>query len=381
MTDPFALAAFLGHWLSKVDHDLASSDSETLTLPALLGLAGTEDLREWETLNLGYLDPRGAFRLRLAIADSHAGLGPDDILCCAGAHEALACVTAALLTPQDHAVVVLPIYQPSEEAVTAHCAATGIPLREVDGWHLDVDRIAAAIRPETKLVLMNFPNSPTGAVLDPGELAGLVALCRDRGLWLVNDEVYGHMGPSGRGRPPRVVDLYEKGITIDSLSKGFGLAGLRVGWVACRDRTVLSACLDAKNRLSSCLSAASEVLAHIAVRARTRILDRNRSIGSRNQASLRALIAGHPDILEMDPADNLAFGFPRLRVGDAEGFAVRLANEVGILVLPSGLWRSRLAPTPTDRLRIGLGRVDAGRAFDALDAYLMRQRTTKWAAE
>lgn len=380
MIEPFALAAFLGHWLPRVDHDLASSDCEPLTLPALLGLAEADDLRLWETLGLGYLDPRGALRLRSAIAECHAALGPDDILCCAGAQEALGCVTAALLGTHDHAVVVLPIYQPSEEAVTARCAATGVVLREAEGWHLDIDRIAAAIRPDTKLVLMNFPNSPTGAVLDPEELGPLIALCRERGLWLVNDEVYRHTDPQGGGRP-RVVDLYERGITIDGLSKGFGLAGLRVGWVACRDRTVLSACLEAKNRLSSCLSAASEVLARIAVRARIRILDRNQSIGIRNQASLRALIEGHPDILEADPSDNFAFAFPRLRGGDADGFAIALANEVGVLVLPSGLWRSQLASIPTDRLRIGLGRADAGRAFDAVDAYLSRRSMTKWAAE
>lgn len=370
MTAPFALAAFLSRWVPTVRHDLASSDSETLTLPELLRLAKPEDLHRWETLGFGYVDPRGAPWLRAAIADRHGQLGPDDVLCCAGAQEALSCVVGSLLAPQDHAVVVLPIYQPSEEAVTALCPATGIVLHEREGWRLDVGRVAAALRPNTRLVLMNFPNSPTGAVIDPVTLTALVDLCRARGIWLVNDEVYQHTDPRGSARPPAVADLYERGVSIDSLSKGFGLAGLRVGWIAARDRTLLTAALAAKNRMSSCLSAASELLAHVALKAEDRILCRTLAIGERSRQALQALIDRHPDTLEADLSENLAFAFPRYRGGNADLFALGLARDADILVLPSTLWQSRLAPMPTDRLRIGLGRLGAPCAFDAMDAYL-----------
>lgn len=370
MTEPFALAAFLSRWVPTVRHDLASSDSQTLTLPELLDLAKPEDLHRWETLGFGYLDPRGAPWLRATIADRYRGLGSDDVLCCAGAQEALACVVGSLLTPRDHAVVVLPIYQPSEEAVTARCAATGILLREDEGWRLDIDSISEALRPNTKLVLMNVPNSPTGAVLDRDTLSALVDLCRSRGLWLVNDEVYQHTDPRGAARPPSVADLYERGVSIDSLSKGFGLAGLRVGWIAARDRQLLAAALNTKNRMSSCLSATSEVLAHVALKAEDQVLGRSRAIGERSRQCLQALIDRHPDMLEADPSENLAFAFPRYRGGNTDFFALGLARDADILVLPSTLWRSRLAPVPMDRLRIGLGRLGAPCAFDALDAHL-----------
>ncbi|GAB6841670.1 hypothetical protein HNR00_004849 [Methylorubrum rhodinum] len=370
MREPFALANYLSRWIPTVRHDLASSDSETTRLTDLLDLAGPDDRDRWHGLGFGYLDPRGAAWLRAAVAARHGGLGTDDVLCCAGAQEALACVTAALLTPADHAVVVLPIYQPSEEAVTARCAASGVPLREeAGGWRLDVAEVAAALRPETRLVLMNMPNSPTGAALDPETAADLVALCRRRGLWLVGDEVYRHT-PARGGTPP-VADLYERGVSIDSLSKGFGLAGLRVGWIACRDRSLLAAALNAKNRMSSCLSAASEVLAHMALRADDRIPARSRAIGEGNRARLDALVLRHPDRFEPGPSDTLAFAFPRYRGPEgAERFAHDLARRADILVLPSSLWRSRLGPVPTDRLRIGLGRLGAPAALDALDADL-----------
>jgi aspartate/methionine/tyrosine aminotransferase len=365
----FALATFLARWTACARYDLAASDSQALPLAALLRLAGPEDVARWRDLGLGYADPRGAPWLRAAIAARHAGLSADDVLACAGTQEAVTCAARALLGAGDHAVVVTPIYQPAELAVTSLCAATGVPLDPARGWRLDLDRLAAAIRPDTRVVLVNFPNSPTGAAVEPATLDGLVALCRRRGLWLVNDEVYRQTGAADPAPP--VVDLYERGVSINSLSKGFGLPGLRVGWAACRDRGALARMLAAKGTLSSCLSGPSEVLAHVALSAEARILRWTRAIGRRNRRRLRALTDRHPALFEADAPENLAFAFPRFRGREgAEGFALRVAAEAGLLVLHSGLWRSALAPVPTDRLRIGLGHAGSAAALATLDAYL-----------
>ncbi|MGY2051120.1 aminotransferase class I/II-fold pyridoxal phosphate-dependent enzyme [Methylobacterium sp. JK268] len=373
MSATFPLAAFLDRWSATATHDLAASDSESLPVSHLLALADDEDRRRWDALDLGYAEPRGAPWLRAAIAEGYSGLGAEAVLACAGAQEALTCALRALLAPQDHAVVVLPIYQPSEQAATALCAATGVALREADGgWSLDLDRVEAALRPNTKLILTNFPNSPTGAALSGEALDALVRICRARGLWLVNDEVYRQTaaGPV----PPALVELYERGVSVDGLSKGFGLPGLRVGWLACRDPAVRDRALAAKSTLSSCLSATSEVLAHIALRHRDRILARTREIGRANRRRLDALMIRHGGRLGEDGSRNLAFAFPRYRGPDgAEGFATDLARR-GCLVLPSTLWRSALAPPPADRLRIGLGHARVGPALDALDGHLEEQR-------
>ena len=372
--EPFALAAFLARWTSCARQDLAASDSQTLPLAALLRLAGAEDLRRWRGLGLGYADPRGAAFLRGAIADRYAGLGPDDVLACAGAQEAATCILRALLGPDDHAILVVPIYQPSELAVTDLCPASGVPLDPQNGWRLDLDRLAAEIRPNTKLVLANFPNSPTGAPIAPETLDGLIGLCRRHGLWLVNDEVYRHTDIAGTAPP--VVDLYERGIAIDALSKGFGLPGLRVGWAACRDRDVLRRALAAKSLLSSCLTGPGEVLGHIALGAGARITGRTRAIGRRNHRRLRILTDDHPDLFEADAPRNLAFAFPRFRGPEGAGrFASRVAREAGLLVLPSGLWRSPLAPVPADRLRFGLGHVGSASALAVLGDHLRGRRT------
>lgn len=372
MREPFALGAYLARWHHAGRHELAASDSETLPLSALMALAAPEDLRRWDTLALGYADPRGALALRTMIAARHAGgLGPDDVLCCAGAQEAVACVARALLTPSDHAIVVLPIYQPSEQAVTSLCPATGVALSDEGDWSLDIDRVAAAIRPNTRLILVNFPNSPTGAGIDAARAGALVDLCRRHGLWLVNDEVY-RQTDAGRSDPvPAIADLYERGVSINGLSKGFGLPGLRVGWAACRDREVLSGALGAKSLLSSCLAAPSEMLAQIALRNESTIVARTRAIGETNDRRLQALIARRPDLFAAEARRNLAFAFPRFRGPEgADGFALRLASDADLLVLPAALWRSPLAPISTDRLRIGLGHAGCATALDTLERHL-----------
>lgn len=371
---PFALAEYLARWSTCAHHDLAASDSEPLTLAALLRLAGPEDRLRWEKVALGYADPRGAPWLRATIAARYRHLETEDVLVSAGVQEAVACVLSALLGPDDHAVVVVPIYQPSELLVTRLCAADGVALRFDRGWRLDLDGIAAAIRPNTRLVLMNFPNSPTGAKLDRATLDGLIALCRRHGLWLVNDEIYRQTDLDPERAVPPVADLYEHGISINGLSKGFGLPGLRVGWAASRDRRALDRVLAAKSLLSSCLARPSEILAHVALRAEPRLTGRARAIGRRNHHRLRALLDRFPDLFDPVETTNLAFAYPRFQGREgASAFARALASEVGVLVLPSALWRSALAPVPTDRLRLGLGRVGSAAALGILADHLRRR--------
>ena len=366
-----AFPVFSGQETDGVRHDLTSSDSETWSLPSLLALAAPDDFERWNNLSLGYTDPRGTAELREAIARRHATLGSENIVVCAGAQEALSCVVRALLNPGDHAVVILPIYPPSERAVTAACAATGVPLTEGGGWRLDLDRVAAALRPSTKAVIANFPNSPTGATLDRAELEDLVALCRRHGLWLVNDEVYRQTDVPRAAGPPMLADIYERGISINGLSKGFGMPGLRVGWVACSGPCLLRRVTVVKAGLSTCVAAASEVLGTIALRAEAQVLDRTRIIGQRNRTRLAALLDALPDLFEIDDLPNLAFAYPRYRGSEgSDQLTRRLAQHAGLHLLPASLWSSPLATLPTRYVRIGLGHAKNGPALDALAAYL-----------
>lgn len=374
MIDRFPLGDFIARAAPFIRYDLSASESSSIAVAELLALAEAEDMRRWQELSLGYAAPRGAPWLRETIAAAYPGLGQDDILCCAGAQEGLACVMRALLEPGDHAIVVVPIYQPSEHAVSGLAKTTGVVLRENRGWRLDLAEIAAAIRPETRVILTNFPNSPTGATLDPAVQAELVALCRRHGIWLVNDEVY-RLTADAASQPPPIAMVYERGVSIDAVSKGLGLPGLRVGWVASRDRGLLERVLRAKSALSSCLAGPSEVLARIALRAAPRLLARNQALARRNRAHLNGFLATHRELFGRQAPLNDAFALLRYHGAEgAEGFALRVVREAGVLVLPSSLWATALGPVPPDYLRFGLGRGDIATALAAAGHYLTHQR-------
>lgn len=367
----FALGDFLTRWGGAARHDLSGSECEPLSLGALLDLADATDRRRWDTLSLGYGDPRGAPWLREAIATTYDTVTPAQLLCCAGAQEALTCVARAVLDSGDHAIVVVPCYPATELTVGAAADVSGIALDPARGWQLDLDRLEAAIRPRTRLVAVNFPNNPTGALPSRASFDALIALCRRHGLWLVNDEVYRLMDRDPSQRLPQVVDVYERGISINALSKSLGLPGLRVGWVACRDAARLAHMQVVKSTLSGLLAAPSELLAHVALRARDRILGRNRARAEANLAQLRTFFQRNATLFTWDQPAGGVTAFPRYHGSEGvDTFAETLVREAGVMVLPASVWRSTLAPTPMDRFRIGFGRDGVGLALAEWQALL-----------
>lgn len=367
----FALEVYFARWQHAARHHLTASDSETLTLAELMALARPEDRAAFAHLALGYGDPRGAERLRRAIAALYAETGADRVLCFSGAQEAIHTAMHALLGPDDHALIILPNYQSTETIPAGLCAVSGIALDSVRGWTLDIDAVARALRANTRLVAINFPNNPTGKILERDRFDALVALCRRRGVWLFSDEVYRLIERDAALRLPAAVDVYERGISLGGLSKSFGLPGLRIGWIACRDGALLRRMERIKHYLSICNAAPCEMLAAIALEAGERILARNRRIARENIALLRDFFDGHGELFHWYVPDGGVVGFPRYAGADGvESFCARLIERHGVLLLPASLYRSELAPIPADRFRIGFGRSDLAAALDAFGAAL-----------
>jgi aspartate/methionine/tyrosine aminotransferase len=238
---------------------------------------------------------------------------------------------------------------------------------------LDVDRIKAALRPNTKLISINFPNNPTGAIASHSAYSDLVELCRIRGIWLFNDEVYRLIERAPELRLPQAADTYERGISLNVMSKSYGLPGLRIGWLAARDRDFLLQCERYKHFLSICNSGPSEVLAEIALAARQPILARNRGIVRQNVALLGEFFAGFPELFDWREPDGSCVSFVRYRGADGvETFTRRLVEESGVLLLPASVYRSDLGPVPTDRFRIGFGRLGLSEGLVVMRDWLVR---------
>jgi len=369
----FRLETLFSKWEFAARHNLTASDAETVSLDDLLALASPEDRAAFGALRLSYTEPFGAPDLRAEIAATYDHRSADDILCFAGAEEGIYTAMRVLLCPGDHAIVVTPNYQAAETVPLAICAVTGVPLEPEANWTLDIDRLAAAIRPETRLVSINFPHNPTGKILERDRFDALVDLCRFHGLWLFSDEAYRPLGAEGVVHLPQAADVYERGLSLGVMSKAYGLPGLRIGWIACQDREMLGRFERYKHYLSICNSGPSERLAVMALKAREQLLARTRRLVTENLARFDAFFAERPDLFEWRRPDGGCVGYPRyLGSGGVEAFAERLVEEAGVLVLPSGIYRSDLGPTPTDRFRVGFGRAGLDEGLAAFRAYLRR---------
>lgn len=369
----FRLEAYFSRWEFAARHHLTASDAQTMPLAELLELADDEDLHAWDTLSLGYTETFGDPRLREVIAGMYSRASADDVLCFAGAEEGLYLAMRTLLGPDDHAVVITPNYQSAETVPASLCEVTGVPLDEKRDWALDLDRVADALRPNTRVLYVNFPHNPTGKVLDAADFADLVRLCDERGVHVFSDEVFRGLERDPARTLPNAGDLSERALSLNVTSKSLGLPGLRVGWITCRDRDLLSRLERAKHYTTICNAAPSEVLARIAIKARDKIVERNRAIIAANIPSFDAFFARHPDVFEWSAPEGGCVAFPRyLGTDGVETFCTRLVEEAGVLLLPASVFTSALGPTPADRFRIGVGRLDPGPALEAFATWLER---------
>lgn len=354
----FRLETHFSRWEFKARHHMTASDAETIGMGELLALADDTDREAWDKLTLGYTETYGAPALRLAIASTYQGLSAADILCFAGAEEGLYCAMLALLGPEDHAIVTVPNYQSMETLpVTIAASVTGVPLRPENNWRLDLADVHSALKPNTKLIAVNFPNNPTGSIADQQTFKALAELCAERGIHLFSDEVYRGLERDPALRLPQAAELFDRGISLNVMSKAYGLPGLRIGWIACRDHHLLERMEKMKHYLSICNSRPSEVLATIALKAREHLLDRNRALCAENLQKLGAFFAEFPNLYEWQEPDGGCVGFARYLGPDGvENHCRRLVEEAGVLLLPSSLFVSDLLPVAQDRFRVGFGR-------------------------
>lgn len=371
MTLPeFTLETYLARWEFTARYNLTASDAQAISLARLLELADPADRAEWENLSLGYTPVRGAPALREAIASTYDVATAADIMTFVPG-EAITTIMRALLGPDDHVVTVLPNYQSAENVPRSICPVTGVPLRPEDGWDLDTEAVVAALRPNTRLVAVNFPNNPTGSVASREQWRTLIHLLRARGIYLFSDEIYRGVERDQARTLPQAADLYERGISLGGLSKTYGLPGLRIGWIACRDPEVLDRAERVKHYGSICAAAPSEVLARIAIKARDTLLAGTRDLIARNRPLFAEFFARHQDRFSWSPPDGGCVCYPRYLGSDGvEAFCRAAVTDGGVLLLPASVYASPLVPLPGDRFRVGIGRADAPQALAALEEFL-----------
>lgn len=363
----FALERFFARWEFAVRHLLCASDVEGWRMVDLLALADDQTAALWSDLRLGYTEAPGHPLLRAEIATLYDTIQADDVLVFAGAEEAIFCLSNVLLGPGDHAVVTWPGYQSLYEVGRAAGATVTLhELREAAGWELDPERLIASLRPETRLVVVNAPHNPTGMLPSASEWAHLTDELDRRGIHLLADEVYRYLEFDQSERLTAGADAFGRGVSLGVMSKSFAMAGLRIGWLATRDRELLARCAAFKDYTTICSSAPAEILALIGLRARDTVLARSRRIVAANLEHLDRFFVGHADRFTWVRPRGGSIGFARLLDDEPiDTFAARLVETDGVLVLPGSQFGFA-----GNHARIGFGREDLPQALAGLERFL-----------
>lgn len=356
---------FVAHEFSA-QYLLCCSDAESWSMAEIIAMAPEKEL--WENLRLGYTECQGLPRLRQSIVQNlYQGLNADDILVFTGAEEGIFCALNAMLTPSDHVVVITPCYQSlSEIPQSIGCSITKLELLPEEKWQLDLERLKEAILPNTKAVIINFPHNPTGKMLNDSELKDLVDICRAHDLWLFSDEAYRPLGePSLEWAPPAAM-LYSKAMSLGVMSKAYGLAGLRIGWIACQDKEAIKKIMRFKNYTTICNSAPSEILALMALENQEKILSRNNQIVTENLSLLDDFMAKYSAIFAWVRPQAGCVGFVEYKKRQSvDELCAELLAKKNTLLLPASIYEYE-----GNYFRIGFGRKNMPKALSLLEEFI-----------
>jgi aspartate/methionine/tyrosine aminotransferase len=365
---PFALERFFARHEFSARHLLSTSDCQGLLMADLVAVANDELRTRWESLCLGYTESQGLPKLRVEIATLYESVDAGEVLI-AAPEEAIFLAMNALLSPGDHVVCTFPGYQSLYElARSIGCEVSLWRPLEAETWRFDPADLESLLRPDTKLVIWNFPHNPTGALPSPEDYARMIAAVAKVGAWVFSDEIYRLLELSEATRLPSAVDGYDKSVSLSGMSKGFGLAGLRIGWVITHDASLLKKMSALKDYTTICSSAPSELLALMGLRYRDAILAANRERLRRNIDMAGVFFARHAPSLTWIPPQAGTVCFPRLIGGEGEAFCARVLRDAGVLLLPSTVY-----DYGDSHFRLGLGRDDFGVGLEVLDTYLASQ--------
>ncbi len=301
-------------------------------------VAMSELAADLDGLILRYGDYLGTPELRAAIAADAPGLDPGDVIVTPGAAAASFIVATSILQPGDHVIVARPNYATNVETPRAIGADVGyLELTFEEGWQVDPARIAALMTPRTKLVSLTSPHNPTGSVMSEAVLWDVIALIEASGARLLLDETYREMT---FGEPlPVAASLSPLVISVSSLSKTYGLPGIRIGWLLTRDAELRERFLSAKEQIFITNSVVDEAIALEALRRRPIWLPEIRARIDAALSTTRDWVASEPNFEWIEPKGGVV-GFPRIRPEvevDVDRFYEVLLEEYGTVVGP-GHW-------------------------------------------
>lgn len=361
----FKLEQYFAEFEFTAKYLLSSSDCEPLGLSEVLQMADNKSLNLWDSLKLAYTESLGLPLLRKEIAKQYSGISAEQIIVL-GPQEGIFLAMNTLLNSGDEVVVTFPGYQSLYEvAIDKKCS--------VEFWkpnadhQFNLDDLEQLLSHKTKLLVINFPHNPTGALISKNDFEKIVALCREMNIILFSDEMYRNLEYQQEHRLPSVAETYENSLTLCGMSKSYALPGLRLGWLVVHDPELLKAIQEMKDYTTICPPAPSEILALIALRNRQAIFDRNLSIIQKNISLMEEFTNNFSDIIRWIPPVAGSIAFPELLLDkDIEKFCRCLVEKTGVMLLPGSVY-----DYPGRYFRVGLGRKEMDRGLKMFREFLM----------
>ena len=340
-------------WETRVEFDIAESGILPMTVSELLDLEPDRDATLARLLNtrLGYSEAPGSIELRSLLAATYEHTSPDEILVTTGAIEANFLAFNTLLDPGDHVVAVYPAYQQLYSVPRAiGCDVSLWELRPENGFRYDLNELQSLLRSETKLIVINTPHNPTGAMLPVDDVRRVYEMAEATGAYVLCDEAYRWLDvPGGDAFAPPIRNLGPRGISVGTFSKPFGLPGLRIGWLA-GSTDFIARCWAMRDYVSLSPGKLNDALAVLAFRYRDEIVERTQRIVSTNLETAHRWFEENADLVSWTPPRGGLLAMLRYNLDiPSLTLADRLADEYSVMLAPGSAFGFE------HHLRIGIG--------------------------
>lgn len=362
---PFRLERYFAKYEFNTEYLLCSSDCEAMSIAELLAFE-SDAAEKFQKVWLGYTESQGSPALRAEICKLYETISPEDILVHTGAGEAIFLFMFAAFEPGDHVIVHSPGYQSlAEVARAAGCDVSLWQAREENNWALDLDELRQLVRPTTKGIVINTPHNPTGYLMARDDYDAVHEFAREKNLIVFSDEVYRESEYDSATRLPAGCDYGAHAVSLGVTSKTYGLAGLRIGWVATQNRRIYERMASLKDYTTICNSAPSEFLAEVAMRNRKKLAERNINIIKQNLVIIDELFNRHSSRFQWVRPRAGSMAFPRYLGGNVDDFCDQLVTKAAVMLLPGTVYDDS-----ENHFRLGLGRKSLPQAVERLEKFL-----------
>lgn len=334
---PFAVEEWMNAYETGARCNIAETCVDSISVDELFQLCGEDSTAFWKQFSarrLTYGDIEGAPAFREGICRLYKTLKPEEVVTTHGAAGANHHVFYSLVEPGDRVISIMPTYQQLYSIPESYGAEVRLlNLTPENGYLPALEQLRELAVPGTKLICINNPNNPTGALMSTELLREIVEIAKSVDAYVLCDEVYRHLTQEDVWCES-IVDLYEKGISVSSMSKVFSLAGLRLGWIATHDEAFRKAILSHRDYNHISCGMFDEALAAVALRHSDVILERNRGIVRENLSVLDAWVQSEPRIHYQKPQAGTTALVYYDYAPDSYTFCTRMYHETGAFVTP-----------------------------------------------